>query len=167
MGTKSGKLQIWRDYGCISLSDPPKHNGAILTISCNNLFILTGGADGKICILSTNYQDIRKVDMIEALPKAMETDNEVKAVASHNGGAGFVLMLRSGEIVEVVCDDSRIKSTSGFQFTKLRSSHYNLQKNKVGFFFSGLSVKFRFQNSLGWRYCISLVGLLPAVKMAR
>jgi hypothetical protein len=70
--------------------------------------------------------------MSEALPpRVLDIDYEIRAVASHNGGADFILMLRSGEIYEVNCDDSRIKTTSTFQYAKVRSSHYNLQKNKV------------------------------------
>lgn len=63
VGNVNGKLQVWREYGCVSLTEP-YHDGPILSIESNNICILTGGADGKINILHPSLDIILKIDIL-------------------------------------------------------------------------------------------------------
>ena len=63
VGNANGKIQVWREYGCVSLTEP-YHEGPILVIASNNICILTGGADGKINVLHPSLDVILKLDIM-------------------------------------------------------------------------------------------------------
>ena len=127
MGTSNGMLQVWRDYGCIS--EEKRHEGALLTITCNNLFLLTGGSDGLICIFSVNYTLINKIDIMDITRTPF--DPQVKSIATCTGSTNFAAMLRSGEIIDITCSDVKVVNNSEYKGEQIRASHFNLTKNKI------------------------------------
>jgi len=73
---------------------------------CNNLYIFTGGSDGKICISNLAYATIQEINVSSIINVL---DQEIRCLTCQVGSPDFVFTARSGEIIQVSYTDRRIK----------------------------------------------------------